>query len=310
MNPKIFYTAIVFMLITIASNIPANGADPGPVPQVPVLRCSSTEIVNGDTLILEIDARKMQYPIFNIRVEYKQKDIPVFPHPRKIDEIYYCIIGISFYSKAGKYMVNVKWADQNGFHEQKSHFTIRKGNYKTENINQINSRTMNPSKEDLLRAKKESGEVKNAYSLSTPNIQWFELFQIPVNSKITSPYGTKRLLNGKLKRYHSGIDLRAATGTPIYASNSGTVKLAQNLFFSGNLVIIDHGTGIFTNYMHLSEISVLPGRRVKRGDQIGLAGATGRVNGPHLHWGVKIHGANVNPIQFLNIFERYFTPNN
>jgi murein DD-endopeptidase MepM/ murein hydrolase activator NlpD len=84
-------------------------------------------------------------------------------------------------------------------------------------------------------------------------------------------------------------------GTPVFAANAGIVKMARDLFFSGNIVIIDHGMGVFTNYAHLSRMDVKPGQFVNRGEQIGLAGATGRVNGPHLHWGAKVNGVTVNP---------------
>jgi murein DD-endopeptidase MepM/ murein hydrolase activator NlpD len=120
-----------------------------------------------------------------------------------------------------------------------------------------------------------------------------------MDSKITSSFGNKRLFNGKLKSYHNGIDFRAPIGTPVFASNSGVVRLAENLFYSGKVVILDHGNFIFTIYAHLSKIDVKAGQQVGKGQQLGLTGATGRVSGPHLHWGVKVNGAAVNPIQFV-----------
>ena len=105
--------------------------------------------------------------------------------------------------------------------------------------------------------------------------------------------------NGQARAPHSGADLTAATGTPIHAANRGRVVLAKNLFFSGNAVFLDHGFGVYSVYLHLSDIRVEKGTIVERGEVLGLAGATGRVTGPHLHWGVRILGARVDPFTLL-----------
>ena len=112
-------------------------------------------------------------------------------------------------------------------------------------------------------------------------------------------FGHRRVFNGQPRAPHSGADLSAATGTPVRAANRGRVVLAKNLFFSGNAVFIDHGLGVYSVYLHLSEIGVEPGAMVGRGDVVGLAGATGRVTGPHLHWGVRVLDARVDPFSLL-----------
>ena len=117
----------------------------------------------------------------------------------------------------------------------------------------------------------------------------------------SSTFGNKRVFNGQLKSYHNGVDFRARTPIPVYAANSGVVTLAESLFYSGNAVIIDHGTGIFTIYAHLSRIDVAAGSYIEKGQRLGLTGATGRVSGPHLHWGVKINGIAVNPMQLIEV---------
>jgi len=158
-----------------------------------------------------------------------------------------------------------------------------------------------PSSQNLQRIKNEKKEIRRIYAGSSNTRLWYGSFKKPLDSDITSAFGTQRLFNGQLKSYHRGTDLRAKAGTPVYASNFGIVRLAKNLFYSGNIVIVDHGKGIFTNYAHLSKIQVVAGQQVAQGDQIGLSGASGRVSGPHLHWGVKINGAYVNPLQFLAV---------
>jgi murein DD-endopeptidase MepM/ murein hydrolase activator NlpD len=102
------------------------------------------------------------------------------------------------------------------------------------------------------------------------------------------------------------VDFRAATGSPVQAANAGIVSLAKNLFFAGNVIILDHGKGLFTTYAHLSRMSVSPGHFVEKGRVIGLAGATGRVTGPHLHWGVTVNGVAASPLKMMRTLSTLF----
>lgn len=156
--------------------------------------------------------------------------------------------------------------------------------------------------EDQARAARESREIAGVYGTLTPERYWRGGFQVPVPGiEGGRNFGHRRVFNGQPRNPHSGADLRASTGTPIEAANRGRVALAKNLFFSGNAVFLDHGLGLYTVYLHLSEIGVEPGQLVERGEVIGLAGATGRVTGPHLHWGARILDARVDPFTLLEI---------
>ncbi|HJT17882.1 MAG TPA: M23 family metallopeptidase, partial [Thermoanaerobaculia bacterium] len=114
-------------------------------------------------------------------------------------------------------------------------------------------------------------------------------------------FGVRRIFNGEPRAPHSGADLHAAAGTPVHATNRGRVVLAKNLFFTGNTVLLDHGFGIYSLYAHLSRIDVHAGETVNRGEVVGLVGATGRVTAPHLHWGMRVQGARVDPFSLVGV---------
>jgi murein DD-endopeptidase MepM/ murein hydrolase activator NlpD len=158
------------------------------------------------------------------------------------------------------------------------------------------------SPENQQRAARESREIGAIYGQLTPERYWSEPFQVPIPGTAGGRnFGHRRVFNGQPRDPHSGADLRAATGTPIQAANRGRVVLAKNLFFSGNAVFVDHGLGLYSVYLHLSEILAEPGTMVEKGEVLGLAGSTGRVTGPHLHWGVRVLDARVDPFSLLDL---------
>jgi len=140
--------------------------------------------------------------------------------------------------------------------------------------------------------------MKAVYDTVTPERLWDGKFQYPLKGVTTGGnFGRRRILNGQPRSPHAGVDFPAPSGTPVFASQSGKVMIAEDLYYSGNTVVIDHGYGIFTMYCHLSQIGVAAGQMAKVGEEIGKVGATGRVTGPHLHWGLTIDHARVNAVQ-------------
>ena len=275
----------------------ANNRLFSPPPQIVI---SAKKISNGSLLSLQIATRKTVPPINAAQIIFQEHVYPVYPHPLDPAHRYFGLISIPFRAAPGPAKLELTWSRGTKNQSKTIPFEIVAGKYRTD-VLKVDSGRVNPSPQNLQRAKKEAQKINRIYASGSMIRLWENDFQLPMKSKITSLYGNKRLFNGQLKSYHNGIDFRAPIGTPVFAANAGDVRLAEDLFYSGNAVIVDHGTGIFTIYAHLSRIDVSAGQKIQKGQQLGLTGATGRVNGPHLHWGVKVHKVAVNPLQFTEI---------
>jgi murein DD-endopeptidase MepM/ murein hydrolase activator NlpD len=151
------------------------------------------------------------------------------------------------------------------------------------------------SAKDAARASREAARLAAVFrKVSTPHL-WQGGFAVPIQGvEPSSSFGRRRILNGRPRSPHTGVDLGSPAGTPIHAMQRGRVVLDEDLFFSGRTVVLDHGLGLFSLYGHLSESRAGTGRLVDAGEVIGLVGATGRVTAPHLHWAVRIGDARVN----------------
>ena len=177
---------------------------------------------------------------------------------------------------------------------------IHPAHYRTGTLT-VPQQFVQPPPEALKEIEEESQLKAKVFAASDSEPLWRGSFHAPVPAQATDSFGTRRIFNGKLASIHKGADFHAATGTPVHASNSGVVVLARHLYYEGNCVILDHGMGLFTLSMHFSRIDVQEGQRVKTGDRLGLSGATGRVNGPHLHWAVRWEGAYLDPVKLLKM---------
>jgi len=160
---------------------------------------------------------------------------------------------------------------------------------------------VNPSPQQIKRVKIEKDEIVSILSVITEKKLWDGKFIIPVDGTREGRFGSRRVFNGDVRNPHSGEDIAAAEKTPVYASNDGVIVGVVDHFFSGIGIIIDHGQGLFTEYFHLNKSLVKMGQKVKKGTLIGLVGHTGRATGPHLHWGMLINGARVNPYSVLQL---------
>ena len=183
--------------------------------------------------------------------------------------------------------------------EQPLAFDVVDRKYAEQRLEVKNPRHVNPEADDLARIEREQARIDAALGRYTAGMIPDFRMRAPVPGERSSSFGLRRYFNGEARKPHSGMDIAAATGTPIRAPARGRVIDAGDFFFNGNTVFVDHGEGVVTIYCHLSRIDVKPGQAVEAGAVLGLVGATGRVTGPHLHWGVAINRAMVDPALLL-----------
>lgn len=173
---------------------------------------------------------------------------------------------------------------------------VARRSYDIQRINGLPPRKVTPSKADLERIRRETALVAAARARNDPRSDFLGGFQWPAKGRITGVYGSQRILNGEPRRPHYGLDIAAPVGTLVVAPAAGVVTLTHDgMFFSGGTLIIDHGHGLSSSFLHLSEILVKEGERVRQGQPIAKIGATGRVTGPHLDWRMNIGDARVDP---------------
>jgi hypothetical protein len=153
----------------------------------------------------------------------------------------------------------------------------------------------------LRRVETEQARVQEIFKGVTAQRFWKGSFLIPVEGPIAGTFGRRRIINGEPRSPHTGEDINAPEGTVVRATNQGVVVLAEEQFFSGKSVIIDHGLGLYSMYFHLAEYAVIPGQTVQKGQVIGRVGATGRATGPHLHWGIRLNGSRVDPFSLTSL---------
>ncbi len=240
--------------------------------------------------------------VADLTVSTGARILPMYPHPTEPDGVLFTLIGIPYPTAPGPDTVHVEWTESDRLFGRELPFAIVAGPYRSEQIRGVPQNRVTPSAADLRRIARERKIIAAAYEAVRDTAMMVDTFSYPVEKKtITSPYGTRRVFNGQLRSFHGGLDLRAYEGTPLYAAQSGVVKLAQNLFYSGNHVLIEHGMGIHSGYSHMSRLYVKTGDQVSRGQLLGLSGSTGRVTAAHLHWTVNVHGVGVSPLQFTEI---------
>ena len=259
------------------------------------IEISSNKIKNANTVFLKIVKGNIKKP----KLTFDKHNINFFEIPNKKDT-YYALVPISYYKELKEYRIIISYIENGKKVFKGIPIEVIDGNYQSETL-RVASSKVTLSDKNKQRTKKEYEEAMKVYRSISPQLLITEKFIYPLNSKITSAFGKKRVFNNKLKSYHGGTDFRAKVGTEIKASNSGKIVIAKDRFYAGGSIVIDHGQGIYSGYYHLSKMNFKEGDFVKRGEVIGLGGATGRVTGPHLHFSFRINGIQVDPLQAIKV---------
>jgi murein DD-endopeptidase MepM/ murein hydrolase activator NlpD len=243
----------------------------------------------GETVRLRCDAAANGGVPASARL--KDRTVKMF---KESDGTFQALMPIAEMDIPGTYSVEFLSADGSTIDSAK--LIIRPTIFPTQNVN------LAPQIEELKSSPEERQTLATFRDTVSSEKFWDDPLVAPVPGCMLSPFGVKRLHNGKpTGEYHGGVDQRAPAGNPIHAAAAGEVKIAQPFTVLGGTVAIDHGQGLETMYLHMSKIAVQPGAHVNKGDVIGYIGATGRANGPHLHWLIDVNGVPVNPRQWVTL---------
>lgn len=234
-----------------------------------------------------------------ITSEWDGRTIPVWSEGKNPARLH-ALLGVDLEKTPGHYEWKISWEGADGkANTCSAGVAVHAGKFPTERLT-VEKQFVQPDPEQQKRAEEDQKKMRAIYDTVTPEPLWTGKFQLPLKN-VTSGgnFGRRRILNGEARSPHAGVDFPALAGTPVFAAQSGKVVLAEDLYYSGNTVVIDHGYGIYTLYAHLSEIGVHVGDLVEVSSEIGKVGATGRVTGAHLHWGLTVEHARVNAMDIV-----------
>jgi murein DD-endopeptidase MepM/ murein hydrolase activator NlpD len=287
----IFLTSLLLPAISFAASHTSHGNATLPSWSI---RWQPTLLVNGAPVVFQVNP-----PTRLESLSGRWLDHEVFFNFDASKKSWYGIAGVSLETHQGTYLLTLKATTSGGKEisfEQK--VRVRSAKYPSITVT-VAKQFTEPSPEQLERINQEKILKQDVFGRVEPERGWSGRFRPPVNARISDVFGTRRTFNGKVQSMHQGLDYSVPPGTPVSALNAGTVLLARALFFEGDCVVLDHGQGLLTLYLHLSEIKVKEGEHVPAGQEIGLSGGSGRVTGPHLHVAVRWQGIYLNPATLL-----------
>ena len=242
---------------------------------------------------------ELAQPATAVKASWFGHELVFSPGPGK--KTWYALAGVDVEGSPGKQDLDLEVSiDRSSPLKITRSVDILPSTYKTSTLT-VPSKYIEPDAATLARIAVDKKIKDDAFSRQIPTSEWQGRFLPPVHTPFTETFGTRRVFNGTTASIHRGLDFRAPVGTPVSASNSGEVILAQPMFFEGGLVVINHGQQFMTLYMHLSKIAVTAGQHVSKGQKIGLSGATGRVTGPHLHMAARWQGGYVDPQKLFQL---------
>lgn len=231
------------------------------------------------------------------KVMFGKKRIMVLKHEAQ----WFAVVGLPIDTKPGQTQIHVVFPL-----DKTIDFTVKPKRYQRQYIKIKNKRKVNPHREDFKRINAELKTIDKTLSHWSDKTPFDKAFIAPLRGRISSMFGLRRYYNGKPRAPHTGLDIAAPRGSEIKAPASGIVLKTGDFFYTGNTVFLDHGKGLISIYAHLEKILVKPGQQIPQGKVIGLVGSTGRATGPHLHLGIVINQARIDPL--LIVPRRLITP--
>jgi len=253
----------------------------------PLLAFPRNDLKPGGVAVLAVAPSNKPKP----KVTYQKSLVAIV----KGSQNWLAVIGIPLSAKPGKHQVSIYNSSKKTSYKK---FQVKNYKYKTQRLTIRNKNKVTPNKKSTKRIEREfflKKKLRKTFSAAAPHFNFIR----PVSGRDSGRFGLRRILNKQKRNPHSGMDIAAPRGRSVKSAEAGRVIYAGNLFFTGNVVYIDHGNGLLSLYAHLSKINVKKGQQVKRGQIIGKVGKTGRVTGPHLHWSVYLNGNAVDPSLFL-----------
>ncbi|MFQ5723121.1 MAG: M23 family metallopeptidase [Terriglobia bacterium] len=260
------------------------------------LRLSSQTPAQGSLVLVEV---KSKSPLADLSGEGFGQTLRFWPAGNP-GHSYRALLGVDLERPAATFPLSINAELESGQRVACSLLaTVREGDFALERL-RVDSRYTELDPKDLERARREGRRLREIYASVAPERLWEGAFRPPLAGvEASGNFGRRRILNDEPRSPHSGEDYPAPAGTPVRAPQRARVALADNLFFSGNTVVLDHGLGLYTFYAHLESLAVKEGAVVETGDLLGRVGATGRVTGAHLHWGARLNRARINPRDLL-----------
>jgi murein DD-endopeptidase MepM/ murein hydrolase activator NlpD len=252
----------------------------------------------GQVLVVKV---KGEEQATEVKGTFLKRTIPFFREFRPGEPAGYIgLLGIDMQDDPGTYELAVEVKQGEQAKQLSFNVLVAKEQFAVEHL-KVPKEKVDLDEKSVARWKAEQQLVQQALAENSRLKLWHSNFMEPVNGKRTGIFGSVRIMNGKPRNPHNGEDIGAPMGADVAATNDGIVRITVDHFFSGKGVFVDHGLGFYSMYFHLSEILVKDGDLVTAGQIIGKVGATGRATGPHLHWGVKLNGARVNPYSLLDL---------
>jgi murein DD-endopeptidase MepM/ murein hydrolase activator NlpD len=211
-------------------------------------------------------------------------------------KVYRGLAGVDFEAKTGTWSILLEGVERGGrTYSFARELRIGPRRFVVEPL-RVEPRYVEPPAGEADRIAAERERVARVWETGETRRLWTGPFRSPVAAAPAKNFGARRVFNGQPRSRHNGVDFAAPNGAPVTAPAPGRVALAENQYFSGGTVILDHGGGLFTTYFHLSRLDVGPGNLVEAGQRLGAVGSTGRATGPHLHWGARLRGARIDPL--------------